>query len=142
MPCLPLWPCNKMLNPNFQSIIFQTNNGCSLFHLQYFSQASAFRNKLRKYFCVVHSDCITACPFSIKKCAKMSIFYVKTVKTRWRFFWRPRPFGLRRLGVKTPRPPVVLTPLSKPGCATGTAYCFCVLFLILVLTERKCKTLN
>ena len=28
----PLWPCN-MLKPNFQSIIFQTNNGCSLLSL-------------------------------------------------------------------------------------------------------------
>ena len=33
---------------------------------------------------LVHSDGITACPFSIKKCAKMSVFYVKTVKIRWR----------------------------------------------------------
>ena len=26
----PLWPCNKVLKPNFQSIISQTNNDCSL----------------------------------------------------------------------------------------------------------------
>ena len=26
----PLWPCNKVLKPNFQSVIYQTNNGCSL----------------------------------------------------------------------------------------------------------------
>ena len=29
----PLWLCNKVLKPNFQSIIFQTNNGCSLLSL-------------------------------------------------------------------------------------------------------------
>ena len=28
-----LWPSNKMLKPNFQSIISQTNNGCSLLSL-------------------------------------------------------------------------------------------------------------
>ena len=34
VPCPPsLWPSNKMLKPNFQSIISQTNNGCSLFPL-------------------------------------------------------------------------------------------------------------
>ena len=29
----PLWLCNKVLKPNFQSIISQTNNGCSLLSL-------------------------------------------------------------------------------------------------------------
>ena len=29
----PLWLCNKVLKPNFQSIIFQTNNGYSLLSL-------------------------------------------------------------------------------------------------------------
>ena len=27
---------------------------------------------------------LTACPFSVKKCVKMSVFYVKTVKICWR----------------------------------------------------------
>ena len=29
----PVWLCNKVLKPNFQSIISQTNNGCSLLSL-------------------------------------------------------------------------------------------------------------
>ena len=29
----PLWPCNKVLKPNFQSIFSQTNNGCSFVSL-------------------------------------------------------------------------------------------------------------
>ena len=30
MPCPPpLWPSNKVLKPNFQSVIYQTYNGCS-----------------------------------------------------------------------------------------------------------------
>ena len=49
-----------------------------------FHLAFAFRHNLQKYFSVVHSDCIHCMPFSMKKCAKMSVFYVKTVKVRWR----------------------------------------------------------
>ena len=33
VPCPPFWPWNKMLKPNFQSIILQTNNDCSLLSL-------------------------------------------------------------------------------------------------------------
>ena len=33
MPWPILWLCNKVLKPNFQSIISQTNNGCSLLSL-------------------------------------------------------------------------------------------------------------
>ena len=32
-PPPPLWPCNKVLKPNFQSVISQTNNDCSLLSL-------------------------------------------------------------------------------------------------------------
>ena len=32
-PPPPLWPCNKVLKSNFQSIISQTNNNCSLLSL-------------------------------------------------------------------------------------------------------------
>ena len=35
----------------------QTNNGRSLDPFIYFSQASTFRQKLQKYFCIVPSDC-------------------------------------------------------------------------------------
>ena len=58
VPCPPpLWPCNKALKLIFQVIISQTNNGWSLDPFIYFSQASTFRHKLRKYFCIVPSDC-------------------------------------------------------------------------------------
>ena len=69
VPCPSLWPCNKVLKPNFQSIISQTNNGS----FTYFSQASDFRHKLRKYFCCTHClylsivTALTARFFSIKK---------------------------------------------------------------------------
>ena len=35
LPCPPppVWPCNKVLKPNFQSIIYRTNNGCSFLSL-------------------------------------------------------------------------------------------------------------
>ena len=32
---------------------------------------------------------LTACPFLIKKCAKMSVFYVKTVTICWRLDAKP-----------------------------------------------------
>ena len=81
----PLWPCNKMLKPNFQSIISQTDNGCSLFSLV-LAKVLLLDIKLRKYFCIIRSDCM---PLFDKKCAKMSVFFnVKTVKIRsggWEF---------------------------------------------------------
>ena len=40
-----------------------------------------------------------------KKCSKKSVFYVKTVKIRWRLGVQPPdPLGLRRLGVSPPGP--------------------------------------
>ena len=33
VPISPFWPSNKVLKPNFQSIISQTNDNCSLFSL-------------------------------------------------------------------------------------------------------------
>ena len=64
---------------------------------------------------LVNSDCITACPFSIKKCAKMSVFFnVKTVKIRWG---------------ETPIPPVMNPPLPNLRCDTHITYNFCVLLL-------------
>ena len=64
VPCDPLWLSNKVLKLTFQFISSQ-------YWLQSpftnFSQASAFRVKLRKYFCVVHSDCTLCMPFFDKK---------------------------------------------------------------------------
>ena len=123
-----LWPRNKVLKPNFQSIIFQTNNGCSLFHLPCISQASAFRHKLRKYFCIVHNDCITAHPFLIKKCAKMSVLCENRKNLLAAGGYAPRPRWPPGARVFTPRR-LSPSPLPKPGCTTGTAYYFCALFL-------------
>ena len=60
----------------------------------------------------------------------MSVFfYVKAVKIRWRLGAKPPdPFGLRRLRGSS-LDPQLWPPLPNPGCATGTAYYFCVLFL-------------
>ena len=58
--------------------------------------------KLRKYLCIVHSDCTLCMPLFDKKCAKMSVFYVKTVKIRW------------QLGVSTPH-----LRLWSPVCQMG-----------------------
>ena len=57
-------------------------------------------------------DAVTACPFSIKKCAKMSVFYVKTA----RIHWPPDPLNFRWI---TPRPPVEAPSLPNYGCATA-----------------------
>ena len=51
----------------------------------------------------------TACPFSIKKCAKMSVFYVKTAKICWRRGDTPPDPRL------SPPPP----PLPNPRCVTA-----------------------
>ena len=69
----PLWPCNKALKPNFQSMISQTNNGCSLLSL-ILAKPQRLDIMLRKYFCIVHGDCINCMSFFDKKCAKMRVF--------------------------------------------------------------------
>ena len=53
------------------------------FHL-FISQASAFRHKLssKNIFALSIVTALTASLFSIKKCAKMSVFYVKAAKIR------------------------------------------------------------
>ena len=122
--CLsPSWPCNKVLKPNFQSIISQTNNGCS-----YLSLILAKRLLLdvncKNNFAVT---ALTACTFSVKKFARKWVF----------FMWKPWKFvGGWRLRTQTPWPPAAgrftpRPPLQIPGCATapGVAIwcCFCVL---------------
>ena len=91
VPCPPLWPCNKVLKPNFQSIISQTNNGCSLLSL-ILAKLPLLDVSCENIFALPVVAALTAHPFSIKKCAKMSVFYMKTVKIRW------------RLGVSPPDP--------------------------------------
>ena len=45
----PLWPCNKALKPNFQSMISQTNNSCSLLSF-ILAKAPGFRHYAAKIF--------------------------------------------------------------------------------------------
>ena len=67
---------------------------------------------------------LTACPFSIKKCAKMSVLYVKIVKIYWlelRPPWSPEAGGFTpRLPVVSPSPPLC----QILGCATGDDLCY------------------
>ena len=52
----PLWLCNKVLKPNFKSIISQTTNGCSLLsHI--LAKLLLLDINFRKCFCIVCSDC-------------------------------------------------------------------------------------
>ena len=66
VPCPPLWPCNKMLKPNFQSIISQTNNGCS--HLSLILAKLLLLDwSCENIFALSAVTALTARPFSIKK---------------------------------------------------------------------------
>ena len=90
MPCPPpFWPCNKALKPNFQSIIVQTNNGHSLLSL-ILAKHLLLDISCENIFALPVVTALTACPFSIKKCAKISVFYMKTEKIRW---WPPAAAG-------------------------------------------------
>ena len=88
MPCSPLWPCNKVLKPNFLSIISQTNKGCSL-HSFILAKLLLLAISCENIFALSMVTALTACPFSINKFAKMSVVYVKTTKIRWRLKLRP-----------------------------------------------------
>ena len=92
---MPLpWPCNKVLKSNFQFIISQANNGCSLL-LFILAKPQLLGISCGNIFAVSIVTVLIACPFSIKKCAKMSVLYVKIVKIRWRLgVTPPDPFGL------------------------------------------------
>ena len=99
-----------MLKPNFQSIISQTNNVCSLLSL-FLAKLLLLDRSCENTFTPSIVTALTACPFSIQKCAKMSVFYVKTAKIRWRLGFTPsEPI----LSVVPPPPP-----LPNPGCATA-----------------------
>ena len=80
---LPLWLCNNVLKPNFQSIISQTNNDCSLLSL-ILAKLLLLDTPVscENMFALSIVTPLTVCPFSIKKCVKMSVFYMKTVKLR------------------------------------------------------------
>ena len=89
-----LWPCNKVIIPNFQSIISQTNNGCSLLSL-ILAKLLFLDISCENIFALSVVTALTARPFSIKKCAKMSVFLYEN---------RKNPLAA---GGFTPRPPVV-----------------------------------
>ena len=79
----PPWPCNKVLKSKFQSIISLTNNDCSLLSL-IIAKLLLLDISCENIFALSIVIALTACPFSITKCAKLSVLYVKTAKIRWR----------------------------------------------------------
>ena len=103
----PFWPCNKVLKPNFQSIISQTNSDCSLLsHI--LAKLLLLDKSYENIFALSIVSALTACPFSINKCAKVSVFYVKTAKIRW------------RLEAAPPDPRLCPPLLPNPGGATAS----------------------
>ena len=72
MPPPPLWPCNKMLIPNFQSIISQNNNGFSLLSL-ILAKLPLLNISCETIFALSIVTALTTCSFPIKMCAKMSV---------------------------------------------------------------------
>ena len=121
----PSWPCNKVLKPNFEFIISQANNGCSLF-LLILAKPQLLDIRCGNIFAVSIVTALTACPFSMKKCAKMSVLHVKIIKIRWRLgATPPDPLGLQRLGISPPGPrwwpPPPLCQIL--GCASGDDLC-------------------
>ena len=78
-----LWPCNKVLKLNFQSVFSQTNDGCSLLSL-ILAKLLLLDFNCENIFALFIVTALTTCPFSIKRCAKMSVFYVKTAQVCWR----------------------------------------------------------
>ena len=75
----PLWPSNKVLKPNFQSIISRTNNDCSLLSL-ILAKLLLLDIRCENIFALSIVTALTACPFSTKKCAKMSVFLCENRK--------------------------------------------------------------
>ena len=118
----PPWICNKVLKPNFQFIISQANNGCSLL-LHILATPQSLDISCGNIFAVFIVTAFTACPFSIKKCAKMSVLYVKIVKNRWPLrAMAPHLLGFQRLPGRRWCPPLPLCQIL--GCATGDDLCY------------------
>ena len=114
----PLWSCNKVLKPHFQSIFSQTNNGCSLFSL-ILPKLLLLDISCENIFALCIVTALTACVFSIKKCAKMSIFTQKPQKLVGGWGLHPQfPLSFRGLGAMPPDPRLFL-PVPNLGCATA-----------------------
>ena len=75
VPCPPLWLCNKVLKPNFQSIISQTNNGCSLLSL-ILAKLLLLDIRCENIFALSVVTALTAHPFSIKKVSQIECFFI------------------------------------------------------------------
>ena len=71
----PLWPCNKVLKPNFQSIISQTNNGCSLLSL-ILAKLLLLDIRCENIFALSVVTALTAHPFLIKKVSQIECFFI------------------------------------------------------------------
>ena len=87
----------------------------------YFSQASMLLDiRCENIFALpIIVIALTTCPFSIKKCAKTSVFYQKTVKIRWRLGLRPQtPLVSVGWGFHPQTHNCAPPPLPNPGCAT------------------------
>ena len=68
----PLWPDNTVIKPNFQSAIFQTNNGCSLLSLT-LAKLLLLGTSCKNIFALFLVTALTVCPFSTKKVYKNSL---------------------------------------------------------------------
>ena len=101
----PLWPCNKVLKPNFQSINSQTNNGCSLLSL-ILAKLLLLDISCENIFALFVMTALIARLFSKKKCVKMSVFLYEN---------RKNPLAA---GGFTARPPVV-----APFCQILVRHC-------------------
>ena len=106
-----VWPCNKRLKPNYQSVISQTNYGCNLLS-QILTKLLLLDIGYENVFALSIVTCNQSIPFFGKKCVKKIVFYAKTVKICWRLrATSPNPHSLRRLGV-SPSLPRLYSPPS------------------------------
>ena len=121
MPCPPppLWPCNEVLKPHFQSMFSPTiNNGCSLL-LLILPKLPLLDISCENIFALSIEAALTVCSFSIKKCAKMSVFLRKNRKNSFAAGGvalggiASKGWGLR------PQIPGCAPPLPNPQCTTA-----------------------
>ena len=83
-------PCPPPSDPNFQSVISQTNNGCSLLSLILAKLLLLdIPVSCENIFALSIVTALTARPFLIKKCGKMCVSLVKTAKICWRLGTTP-----------------------------------------------------
>ena len=113
-----------MLNSNFQSVVSQTNNSCSfLSHI--LAKLLLLDISCENSFALSIVTALFARPFSIKKRAGMSVFYVKTLKIRWQLGAYPQtPLASEGWGIRpqtldcSPPCPILSAPLES-DCHTS-----------------------